>query len=83
MCKFAHVAEDVHADALIEHFLQLVGQRKIFDHKAIQREPIVRERRFEGFADLLGECALVRGHIQERHLAGGESIRHFSNDGVP
>ncbi len=34
----AHVADHVHADALIEHFLQLVGKRKILDDEAVECE---------------------------------------------
>src|SRR6266700_4662918 len=40
--KFAHVAKHVHADALVEHFLQLVRKRKVFDYKAVEGESIFR-----------------------------------------
>src|SRR6266446_8295440 len=80
--ELAHVAEHVHADALVEHFLQLVWKRKIFDHKTIQGKSIVRESGLESFADLFGKRALVRGHIEEGHLAGGERIGHSGDDGV-
>src|SRR5260370_19409002 len=49
--ELAHIAEYGHADALVEHFLQLLWQRKIFDHKAVQGQPIFREGWFEGLAD--------------------------------
>jgi len=31
---------------------------------------------------IFGKGALVRGHIQERHLAGGKRIGHLGDNGV-
>src|SRR5271170_4327927 len=80
--ELAHVSEHVHADALVEDFLQFVGERKIFDDKGVKRQSIVCKRRLELLGDFFGNRALARGHIEKRHLAGGKSIRHFGNDGV-
>jgi hypothetical protein len=32
-----HIADHIHADALIENLLQLVWQRDIFDHEVLER----------------------------------------------
>ena len=49
----AHVAHHVHADALVEPFLQLIRQRKIFDHEGIERQTEIGEHRLQRFRDLL------------------------------
>ena len=82
MRVLAHVTEHVHADALVEHFLQFVRKRKVFDHQGVQGESIFREGRFEGLADLFGKRALIRGHIEEGHLAGGKRVGHLRDYGV-
>src|SRR5580704_3272187 len=71
LCEFTHVSEDVHADALVEHFLKLFGEREILDDKSIKRQAVVRERGLELLADFFGKRSLARGHVQKRHLAGG------------
>ena len=43
----AHVADHVHADALIENLLQFVGKRQILDHEAIEREAKIGECRLQ------------------------------------
>src|SRR5579863_5853914 len=43
--ELAHFAEHVHADALVEHFLQLFRKREIFDNKGIESEAVVGKRR--------------------------------------
>src|SRR5580704_6807551 len=58
--EFAHVADHVQADALIEDLLQLVGQRKIFDVEGVEREAVVAERGRKLLGDFLRENALVR-----------------------
>src|SRR5208282_6407812 len=48
----------------------------------IQLEAVVSEAGLKTFGYLVGKRALVGGHIKEGHLAGGERIRHFGDDGV-
>src|SRR5580658_129315 len=38
--ELAHVSEHVHADALIENLLQLLGQRKILDNETVERQAV-------------------------------------------
>src|SRR5205823_7263738 len=45
-------------------------------------KPLNHHSQIMGFANLFGERALVRSHIEKRHLAGGECIRHLGDDGV-
>src|SRR5579859_2638743 len=80
--ELAHVAEHVHADALVEHFLKLFGKREIFDDEAVERKAVIRKRGLELLADFFGNRALAGGHIEKRYLAGCERIRHLGNDGV-
>src|SRR5580704_2544733 len=64
--ELVHVADHIHADALIENFLQLVGQRKIFDVEGVERKAVVGESRRELLGDFLREHALIRRHVEER-----------------
>src|SRR5580658_7670112 len=80
--ELAHVSEHVHADALVEDFLQFLGERKIFDDEAIERQAVIRERGLELLVDFFRERALAGCHIEKGHLATRKSIGHFGNDGV-
>src|SRR5580704_15822577 len=78
--ELAHVSEDVHADALVENLLQLVGERKIFDDESIESQAIVGERGLELLVDFFGKRALVGGHIEKRNLAARKGVGHFGDD---
>src|SRR5579864_885715 len=80
--ELAHVSEHVHADALVEHFLQLFGERKILDDESIERQAVIRERGFELLADFFSNRTLARGHIEKRDLAAGKRVRHFGDNRV-
>src|SRR5580698_6924161 len=55
-------------------------QRWIFDVEGIEREAIVAKRWRKLFGDFLREHTLIRGHVEERHLALRESVGHFRDD---
>src|ERR1700722_1221925 len=80
--EFAHVPENVHADALVEHFLKLFGKRKILDDESIERQAVVRERGLKLLADFFCNRALAGGHIEKRHLAAGKRVGRFHYDPV-
>jgi hypothetical protein len=80
--EFAHVADHVHADALVENLLQLVGQREIFDVEGVQRNAVLGECRFELLADFFGERPLAGCHVEKGNLAICEGVGHFRDDGI-
>jgi len=54
-------------------FCNSSGSERFSTTKTVQGESIFRERRLEGFADLFGKSALVRGHIQEWYLLAAKA----------
>ena len=76
------VADDVHADPLVEPLLQLVGEGQILDDEGREREPEVGERGLHPLGDLLGQPALVRRHVEERNAARRKRLGHAAHHDV-
>src|SRR5207244_9456161 len=68
------VADDPHADALVEPLLELVGQRDVLDLEALERQPELREGGTGLVRHGRREHVLTGGHVEERHLALAEVI---------
>src|SRR5689334_8272831 len=53
LSELSHVAEHVHANALVEHFLKLVWKRKVLHHKSIETQTVLGKCRFEVLIDFI------------------------------
>ena len=78
----AQVADDIHADPLVELLLEFVGQRQILDDERIERETKVDENRRHLFAECSRQFYQVRGHVEEWDLAAREGVRHATKDRI-
>ncbi len=78
----SHIADHVHADALIEDLLQFFGKGKVLHDEAVKGEAELRERGLHLSRDSLGERDLIRCHIQERDIAACECVGDSAHDGV-
>ena len=54
----AHVADHVHADALVEDLLELVGQREVFDDEGVEREAEVCKGRLHVLDDAIAPISI-------------------------
>ncbi len=77
-----HVADHVHADALIEQLLQLFGQRDIFHCEVIQQQTEFGEHGPHGSQHALAELRLVRGQIDEVDAGVAEHVGHLAHNSV-
>src|SRR5690242_16912922 len=53
LSELSHVAEHVHANALVEHFLKLIWKRKVLHHEAIETQAVLGKCRFEVLIDFV------------------------------
>src|SRR5262249_25740984 len=73
----AGIADDAHADALVEPGLELLGKRDVLDLEALQGEAELGEGAARSLLDGGGQRGLARRHVEEGHVAlsavGGQS----------
>ncbi len=76
------IADDPHRGALVEHPLDLVGQRDVLDVEFRDGEAVLRHRGRDRLGDQLAELAGVGRHVEHRDARGGDGAAEFLHDDV-
>ena len=78
----AQVAGHVHADALVELPLELLGKRETLDDERVERETEVGEHRRDLRGDRRAELDEIPRHVEEGNLRLGERVGDLPDDRV-
>ncbi|HUE04488.1 MAG TPA: alkaline phosphatase family protein [Bryobacteraceae bacterium] len=67
---------------LVQHFLQVIGQREVLDHERIEGQAQHAPRRPQLRSHFLRQRRLLRRHVQKRYFGRRDDVRNPGHDRV-